>query len=216
MNFFTFFFKKILELLFPNRSTELLVNAAEKISCYALMKIQENTIDNICVYSLLPYKAPLTQALCIEAKFYKNAKAYTLLGCVIALYLKHKVLIEAPQNIVIVPIPLGAKRRAERGYNQVEEILKYVLKDSNVTNKKYTLDTKLLARVKETTPQMTLGRAERLKNMSGVFKAPAPLCADTLYIVVDDVVTTGATLAAAHSALKQAGAKHTLLLAIAH
>jgi ComF family protein len=216
MNFFHLLFKKILDLLFPRRSTELFVDAADQISCYALMKTQQNTIGDMCVYSLLPYKAPLVQALCIEAKFHKNAKAYVLLGSMLALYLKHEVLIEAPQNVVIVPIPLGALRRAERGYNQVEEITKSAAKFLNVDSKRVIVNREILTRSRETIPQMTLDKVDRLKNMADVFEVRAAICDDTLYIVIDDVVTTGATLAAAHSAFKRAGARHILLLAIAH
>jgi predicted amidophosphoribosyltransferase len=63
---------------------------------------------------------------------------------------------------------------------------------------------------------MTLGRAERMKNMTGVFEANAQLFSDTLYIVIDDVVTTGSTLAAARTALLQTGAQRIFLLALAH
>ncbi len=237
--------KILTDILFPLRPTELLVDAMAFDTCKRLLRPQTHAIRDTEVISLLPYRVPEIQALCIEAKFHKSEKAYELFGKVLSMYIRYefieKSLKEIPRKVVLVPIPLGAKRRAERGYNQVEEIAKRAIEilhanaqnlemnfesknkqplsrtGTNVdsTESTVTLDAHLLVRTKETKPQMTLGRAERMKNMTGVFEANAQLFSDTLYIVIDDVVTTGSTLAAARAALLQTGAQRIFLLALA-
>jgi predicted amidophosphoribosyltransferase len=216
--------KLLADILFPLRPTELLVGATTYEAIRKQLSPQVHAIGTVHITSLLPYRMPEIQALCIEAKFHKSEKAYELLGKVLGMYIRNESIEksskEIPRKVVLVPIPLGAKRRAERGYNQVEEIAKNAVVFLNTTTqtqeKIFLFNSTILTRTKETKPQMTLGRAERMKNMTGVFEANAQLFSDTLYIVIDDVVTTGSTLAAAHSALTGAGANHILFIALAH
>jgi ComF family protein len=110
-----------------------------------------------------------------------------------------------------VPVPLGKERRRERGFNQVEEIARRVAKELGIT-----IDTALLERVRETASQVSLPRRAREENMRGAFSAAHPANPSYTYIVLDDVITTGATLQAAIDALRAAGAQHIIPLALAH
>ena len=110
----------------------------------------------------------------------------------------------------LIPIPLSKQRYKERGYNQVEAIAQHASKTLS-----FPLITHLLKRTRHTAAQTSLGKDARLSNMKNAFAAkdldPSPL-----YIVIDDVSTTGATLSAAVQALTEAGATRVLPLAIAH
>jgi predicted amidophosphoribosyltransferase len=174
----------------------------------------------ITVTALLPYRVPIVQALILEAKFQHNQRAHALLGSVLSDYIK--VSLQNSPNIVLVPLPLGIKRQKERGYNQVEEIARYAAYHLRVGVEALRVEVRpeILVRIRETVPQTSLGREARLLNIRGAFGAASSpshvLNSSDIYVLIDDVVTTGATLSAAYEALIKAGAKHIVILALAH
>ena len=78
------------------------------------------------------------------------------------------------------------------------------------------IDATSLVRTRETISQVSLAREKREENMRGAFRAAHSIDPSHTYIVIDDVITTGATLQAAVDALKEAGAVHIIPLALAH
>ena len=100
----------------------------------------------------------------------------------------------------LIPIPLGARRRRRRGYNQSERLAAAI---AERTGGRVRED--LLRRGRETTTQTRLTPEERQANVAGAFAAPSRGRRDRL-VLVDDVFTTGATLAAAAAALLAGGA----------
>jgi ComF family protein len=102
-------------------------------------------------------------------------------------------------RVSLIPIPLGARRLRERGYNQSERI-------ASALGSRLVLPVRceLVDRVRETKTQTALTPEARHANVSGAFRAK-PVEGLEL-VLVDDVFTTGATLAAAAAALMQAGA----------
>jgi predicted amidophosphoribosyltransferase len=176
--------------------------------------------SGVSAIAILPYRVPLVQAFVTEAKYQRNKKALEFLGEILAAYirsLQEKGLDQARQY-VLVPLPLGKKRLQERGYNQVEEIVRYAL--TNLQSETFSLMPDLLFRTRDTVAQTTLGREARKKNMQGAFGAlhvlPKSSVDFSTYILIDDVLTTGATLFAAYEALRIAGTKDILLLTLAH
>ena len=114
------------------------------------------------------------------------------------------------QAHVLIPIPLSFKRLSERGFNQ-----SLVLSQQLSLQK--TQPSSLL-RMRNTLAQSTLPRNERLTNLKGAF-AVAPFMAAHLrgkrILLIDDVMTSGATLNAAAQVLQQAGAAHVSALVFA-
>lgn len=149
--------------------------------------------------------APTIRAL----KFHDR---YTGLGR--AVRLMHRALGEDAARVdVIVPVPLHWRRLLRRRYNQ-SALLAFGLAELLAR----PCMPGLLRRVRPTPPQARLSRAERLKNMRHAFAAPQKLHAALQHktvLLVDDVVTTGATVDACARALKHAGAAHVLVLALA-
>jgi ComF family protein len=192
--------RNILDILFPPRTHEVLVRCCTYEKLLALMHPVRIGTETI---ALLPYRNTLVQALIIEAKFHNNIRAQELLGQILKRYLLSVDL----SNSILVPVPLSSKRYKERGYNQTERV-------GNYTG--LSISTGLLTRTRDTLPQTTLSGSLRRTNILGAFIAPERLNPHTTYIILDDVVTTGATLKEAVRALREGGACTIVALALAH
>jgi len=183
------YLRRCFDLVFPERDDHRIVrelNRDELVSHF------HPKIENDIV-SLLPFREPLVRSLVHEAKFHQNERAYELLGEVLSLYLKD-------QNAkIVIPIPLSDKRLKERGCNQVEEVLKRALRQVPHMQ----MRTDLLKRTKNTKPQTSLSRQDRLQNVAGAFTIRPGLGQEHI-ILIDDVSTTGATLRSAASVLESA------------
>ena len=123
-------------------------------------------------------------------------QAYTLLADVIAD--KMRRLPKPDGRLILVPVPLSPKRLRQRGYNQAEAIAQAL-----ALRWKCDVDSDVLVRIRDTKSQTKLTPDERRANVGGAFAAAPPNPASV--ILVDDVLTTGATLVAAASALQDAG-----------
>jgi ComF family protein len=100
----------------------------------------------------------------------------------------------------LIALPLAVPRQRERGYNQALEIARVIGARSGVP-----LLPRGLSRVRATPPQAALPWAERAKNVRGAFACDLDLSGLTVALV-DDVMTTGASLAEAAKILKASGA----------
>ena len=103
---------------------------------------------------------------------------------------------------VIVPVPLHPARERERGFNQAS-LLAHLLGERIVTPIKPVLE-----RVRYTTTQTAFDRSERMENLHGAFRLRRKTNVQGLRVLlVDDVLTTGATLSECAHVLKKAGAR---------
>ncbi len=115
----------------------------------------------------------------------------------------------ALDKAVLVPVPLHSQRERNRGYNQAEILAVDLGKRLGVPVKD------ILTRVKPTTSQVGKTQKERRENIKGVFQLRGTVDAKTV-LLVDDVLTSGATLNEAAKTLKKAGVKSVWGLALAH
>ncbi|MGH9748125.1 MAG: ComF family protein [Candidatus Acidiferrales bacterium] len=112
---------------------------------------------------------------------------------------------------VVVPVPLHPDRRRERGYNQAELIARPLARHLGLKVGSY-----LLVRTKPRPAQLVLSRSEHWKSVRGAYATRHGARVDKLRILlVDDVLTTGATLDACSRALKKAGAATVIGLTVA-
>jgi ComF family protein len=109
---------------------------------------------------------------------------------------------------VVAPVPLHWRRRWQRGFNQSELLARAVAR-------RYGLPVLDVLRRKRATPtQAGLSNARRRSNVAGAFTVRGAVSGRRI-LLVDDVMTTGATAAACAAALKRAGARHVAVLALA-
>jgi ComF family protein len=112
-------------------------------------------------------------------------------------------------DVLILPLPLHAKRLGTRGYNQALELARPIARAWQLP-----LRASLLKRIRATSPQSELDAAARRRNVRGAFAADAAV-RDRRILLIDDVITTGATVGEAAATLLDAGAIEVQVLAVA-
>lgn len=113
-----------------------------------------------------------------------------------------------PSDGVLIPVPLSSERLKERGYNQSLEIAKHLARLTGLDLKRDAL-----LRTRHTPAQSTLKLTERHASIKGAFACPARLDGANV-LVVDDVMTSGATLEECARTLKKAGAQSVTNLVV--
>lgn len=112
---------------------------------------------------------------------------------------------------LIIPIPLHQLKKAERGYNQSY----YIAKGINSILQK-TVNENMVRRIRYTQSQTTMNISERKENISGAFKVRnTDKVKNKNILLVDDVITTGATISECGIILKNAGANNIYAASIA-
>ena len=114
-----------------------------------------------------------------------------------------------PKADGIVYVPMTARAQRDRGYNQALLLAEAVSESTGIPVLYAT------RKIADTPAQKDLPRAERLKNLNEAFRADKNLVKDKTLLVVDDVMTTGATLECLASTLKKAGASAVFAVAVA-
>ncbi|MDD4352451.1 MAG: hypothetical protein PHU71_05790 [Candidatus Gracilibacteria bacterium] len=113
------------------------------------------------------------------------------------------------ENLILIPVPLHPKRERWRGFNQSALLSSLLGSYSNMLTLK-----NVLLRTRHTKSQMKLKRQQRLRNLEDAFLVHGQLDSKSTYILLDDIVTTGATLEACAKALRAAGARQVWGLAL--
>ena len=111
---------------------------------------------------------------------------------------------------LVVPVPLGRQRLKERGYNQAALLAMPVAFFQD-----WYYSPRAVFRIRETRSQVGLTAVERRENIADAFQADPARVSGKAVLLVDDVTTTGATVAACSEALRKAGARNIYALTLA-
>lgn len=178
---------------------------------------QPHDLLGVRITTLTEYQSPAVEDLIRSLKYDGSAHAAKLAAALLADYLREEIAASrtfSARKVIIIPVPLHKARARERGWNQIELVLK-ALPDEFKNGSLSHTEVNALVRIRETKPQTRMHRSERLSNVAGAFAvADASLIAGANIFLIDDVTTTGATLANAATPLRRAGA-NVVLLALA-
>ncbi len=166
------------------------------------------------ITTLMDYRQSAVQDLIRSLKYDGSGHAAQLAAQLLADFLREEISSHrafSQKKILIVPVPLHNSRARERGFNQIELVLRALpleFRDGTLS----TLMPGALIRTRETAQQARLPRSERLSNVAGAFSVFESSFVNKKHIfLIDDVTTTGATLVNAATPLRRAGAEVTLL-----
>lgn len=113
---------------------------------------------------------------------------------------------------IIIPVPISKKRKQNRGYNQCELLAKKLAK--NLPNIQLVSDA--LIKIRDNIPQSSLTKQERITNVKGMYQVKnKEKIQNKKIVLLDDVFTTGSTVAECSKVLKEAGAKEIGVLTLA-
>ncbi len=168
------------------------------------------------IFVLFDYQNKIVRLIVKSIKYKNNAS----LRKKIAIYL-YEEIVDISSEIalfegsspLLVPMPMSKLEKKKRGFNQCEELVKEIKKLGG-ENIEVSYDT--LKKIRETKRQTELNREERMKNIMNSMEAENKIIKNRVVIVLDDVYTTGASLAEARRVLLSAGTKRVIGLFIAH
>lgn len=162
------------------------------------------------------YNSPLRE-LILELKFRRRERWGPRLGSLLAC-LWPAVSSRLPQEQpLLIPVPLHPARQRERGFNQAELLARGLRAAIRLSGAQPpTIDSRYVRRVIATRPQSGLSHRARFENLRGAFVVDrSGRLRSRPVVLIDDVMTTGATVSACARALKKAGASQVLVLTLA-
>jgi ComF family protein len=208
-------FNTLLHILFPESC--LGCNAPSTALCAAcISSIPLANNPNPLVFALYDYNNPLVQKIVRNFKYHRKASAARALfesGYVhIMEYISESMQSAAIETLYLVPIPQHRTKTLLRGFNQSHKLAVWIKRLLP-----HAVVQRALIKPIATLPQArTQSRSERAANVAHSMKAKHALDPHALYIVIDDVSTTGATCSEAKRALQEGGAVNILSISLAH
>ncbi len=195
-------------LLLPEKRFSLCAGCLKKSNIFLQKDYPESALYPFAgITALGPYRDDLRN--CLHTLKYKNKRS---LAKPLGILLAQQVLFQIwPEPDAVVSIPLHPQRLRERGYNQSRLLAEEVCRYLNLPHQD------ILVRHKNTPPQAKLYRQERLSNIRGAFHCTTTLnSATSRILLIDDVLTTGATIKEAANTLICHGAESVYAAVVAH
>jgi len=197
----------LLDLVFPPRCEVCRKSSREPLctECFSQIDFMK---PHLGIYSVSVYEGVLRDAL-HRFKFNGRRSLADPLGILLVKYLSRTPSLKMDEIDCLVPVPLYRGRQRNRGFNQSELL-------ARVVSRYYEIPVvTALERVKNTHPQFDLPREARFENLKGAFKVSDPKAVyNRRLLLLDDIYTTGSTIAECSRALKIAGARRVEVLTL--
>jgi len=172
------------------------------------------------------------RAAILQLKFHRRERLGRRLGEALSRTwseIENNIEPRAHEPPLLVPVPLHPSRQRERGFNQAELLAQGLARSLNrgrrgraseasgtAWQRRVRVEASSLLRARPTLPQAGLSLSGRQENVRGVFEVRHPeRLRDRVVVLVDDVMTTGATLAACSVALRGAGSSQVVAVTLA-
>ncbi len=195
-------------LLFPERCSACRTPGAA-LCAVCISRIKPSAPLSPHQHAIFSYSDRLVQRAIWELKYYRHSELARSLASAALPYIANVL---APySSVLLIPIP-GSKRRArERGYNQA-----HLLASWWVSKLPGASIAPILQKTRFTLPQARCDKHTRHTNVVDSMSTTKVLDPSRTYVIIDDVITTGATIAEATRALRASGALHIIAIALAH
>ncbi len=205
------FIESLLSTLFPERCVGCArLGALFCETCRAALRpyhlqrqLQQPELNGIDIGFV--FEGPLREAI-HQFKYQRRRRMAKPLGALLAAHVSPSFA----ANATIVPVPLHATRQRERGFNQAEVLAREVARALMLP-----LLREGLVRQRATEQQAHLDARRRHENVSGAFVWQSTAAPPERVLLLDDVITTGATISACAAALRRAGTREVYALALA-
>lgn len=204
-----------------SKDNKILCKTCSK-SVEILSGFAQGVLDGVEIYSACFYKDTI-RTLIHKLKFNHKRAVARVLANILYNYFK-KIIefeqikagnIDRFQNAILVPVPTQKKNIKERGYNNVYEITKEF---SNLSGLPF-LDG-FLVKIKNSKPQYKMNKNQRKSNVEGTFNINLKRLSNKedldnkTFVIIDDIITTGATLGEIIKVLKENGVKNIICITL--
>lgn len=216
------FWNNFLSIVFPDTRFTARARSidAQDLINSSLFAQEDSVLGDIGGFSLFRYHAPLIREMVALLKY----KGDTKIAHVFAQALHEPLLslldasgiVALSEPIFIIPVPLHPSRERERGFNQSALIGRALVAEDH--SHSLVIKEALVRRTRATKSQAKRERREdRFNNIKNCFLVSDPATiAGRVIVVIDDVITTGATMKEMKCVLENAGARQVIPVSIAH
>lgn len=171
----------------------------------AYYRLNSYTPVSMAVSGFYFHKGSIFQKLIFKLKYHRLPQVGVTLGQFYGHQLRSSPIIQDVE--AIIPIPLHSQKLRKKGYNHAERIAYGIAQTVNIP-----LEARGLKRIKKTQTQTKLNAEERLQNVNNAFQCKTKFRKSV--ILVDDILTTGATLSTAIRILQEAGVREVRVITL--
>lgn len=204
--------EKVADVLMPKEKSVKILEALGPDGIFDNIPRSENfDFETDKIKAIFNYKTPLCRQAIWEVKYRANKKLIHDFSLLLYEYILEELTdletFNNFKNIILLPIPASPKRTREKGFNQCILICRELIKiDQERNGNNFSLLENFLIKENETEHQARVSnRKKRLENLKGTFSINGNPPSNSSFIIIDDVITTGATMNEAFRALKETG-----------